>query len=174
VISLIAAVARNRVIGAGNRLPWRLPADLRRFRALTMGHPVVMGRKTYESIGRPLPGRTNIVLTRQAGYQAPGCVVVSDLDEALRAAGDATAGGETGGEVFIIGGADLYRQTLARAGRLYLTEVAADVPDGDAFFPEIDPALWQEVERIPHQPDARHPYAYAFVTYVRRPALASD
>jgi dihydrofolate reductase len=173
VISLIAAVARNHVIGAGNRLPWRLPADLQRFRALTVGHPVVMGRKTYESIGRPLRGRTNIVLTRQAGYQAPGCIVVSDLDAALRAAGE-TAGGETAPEVFIIGGAELYRQTLALAGRLYITEVTADVPDGDAFFPEIDPALWQEVERVPHQPDARHPYAYTFVTYVRRPAPASD
>ncbi len=161
-ISLIAALAENRVIGRNNTLPWRLPADLKHFRALTTGHPVILGRKNYESIGRPLPERTNIVVTRDRGYRAPGCVVVDSLDAAFAAAGDAD-------EVFIIGGAELYAQTLGRADRLYLTLVHATVP-GDTLFPEYDPGAWVEVTRERHEPDASHAYPYSFVTYDRRRA----
>lgn len=163
-VSLIAALAENRVIGRNNTLPWRLPADLKRFRRLTTGHPVILGRKNYESIGRPLPERTNIVVTRDRGYRAPGCVVVDSLDAAYAAAGDAA-------EIFIIGGAELYAQTLARADRLYLTLVHAMVP-GDTYFPEFDRAEWVEIERERREPDADHAHAYSFVTYDRRHAPA--
>ena len=161
-ISLIAALAENRVIGRNNTLPWRLPADLKHFRALTTRHPVILGRKNYESIGRPLPERTNIVVTRDRGYRAPGCVVVDSLDAAFAAAGDAD-------EVFVIGGAELYAQTLGRADRLYLTLVHATVP-GDTLFPEFDPGDWVEVTRERHEPDSSHAYPYSFVTYDRRRA----
>ena len=161
-VSLIAALAENRVIGRNNALPWRLPADLKRFRRLTTGHPVILGRKNYESIGRPLPERTNIVVTRDRDYRAPGCIVVASLDAAYAAAGDAT-------EIFIIGGAELYAQTLARADRLYLTLVHAAVP-GDTYFPEFDRAEWVEIERERHEPDANHVHAFSFVTYDRRQA----
>ena len=119
-IALIAALAENRVIGRKNRLPWRLPADLRRFKSLTMGKPVIMGRKTYESIGKPLPGRSNIVVTRDPDYRAQGCQVVHSLDQALEA-------GAGHAEVMVIGGAELYRQALGRAQRMYLTLVRAEV-----------------------------------------------
>jgi dihydrofolate reductase len=159
-ISLIAAMARNRVIGLDNQLPWRLSADLQRFKALTMGKPIVMGRKTYESIGKPLPGRTNIVVTRDTGYSADGCRVVHSIDEALLAAGDCD-------EVMIMGGADLYSQMLPRADRLYLTEVQADV-SGDARFPGFDKAQWQELERESHRADEKNEFDYDFVVLARR------
>ena len=159
-VSLIAALAENRVIGRDNTLPWRLPADLKRFRRLTTGHPVILGRKNYESIGRPLPERTNIVLTRDRAYRAPGCTVVDTLDAAYAAATDAS-------ELFVIGGAELYAQTLARADRLYLTWVHAQVP-GDTFFPTFDLADWTEIERERHEPDRDHAYGFSFVTYDRR------
>ena len=158
-ISLIAAMADNGVIGRNNRLPWRLSADLQRFKALTMGKPVVMGRKTWESIGRPLPGRTNIVVTRDVGYRAEGCVVVHSVEQALEVA----AGSD---EVMVIGGANLYQQLLDRADRLYLTQVRADV-EGDAWFPEFDSAQWREVERESHSRDDKNEYDYAFVTLDR-------
>ena len=160
VLSLIVAVADNGVIGDGNRLPWRLPEDMRWFRRRTTGKPVVMGRKTYESIGRPLPERTNIVLTRDPGYRVPGCTVVGDIDQALAAAGEAE-------EVMVMGGAEVYRQLLPRAGRLYLTRVHA-APDGDAWFPEIDPESWREVEREDHPADADHAVAYSFLILERQ------
>jgi len=138
-ISLIAAMAENHVIGRNNQLPWRLPADLKRFKALTMGKPIVMGRKTWESLGRPLPGRTNIVITRDIGYQAEGCVVVHSIDQALEVA----AGSD---EVMVIGGEKLYQQVLDRADRLYLTLVKSDV-EGDTWFPEFDLTQWREVQR---------------------------
>lgn len=163
-VSLIAALAENRVIGRNNTLPWRLPADLKRFRRLTTGHPVILGRKNYESIGRPLPDRTNIVVTRDRDYRAPGCVVVDSLDAAFAAAGDAQ-------EIFVIGGAELYAQTLGRADRLHLTLVHAAVP-GDTYFPEFDLGEWRETGRERHEPDANHAYAYSFVTYDRRRASA--
>jgi dihydrofolate reductase len=155
--ALVAALARNRVIGIGNRLPWRLPEDLERFKRLTMGAPVIMGRRTHESIGRPLPGRRNIVVTRARGATWDGCVVVHSLDEALAAAGDAAA-------AFVIGGAELYVQALPRADRLYLTLIDAEYP-GDAWFPELDPAVWREIEREPAI--SAGGVGYAFVTYDR-------
>jgi dihydrofolate reductase len=160
VISLVAAMARNRVIGAGNRLPWHLPEDLKRFKRLTMGAPVIMGRKTHESIleqaGKALPGRRNIVVTRQPGARWDGCEVAGSLDAALAAARDAP-------EVFVIGGAELYRLALPRADRLYLTLLDAAYP-GDTLFPELDPADWRETAREPGD-------GFAFVTYERiRPA----
>jgi dihydrofolate reductase len=143
-ICLIAAVASNGVIGRNNQLPWHLPEDLKYFRATTWGKPIVMGRKTFDSLGRPLPGRTNIVVTRQAGLQLTGAQVVSGLDEALtRAVSQAELDGVD--EVMVIGGEELYRQTLASADRLYLTRVELK-PDGDAWFPDFDESIWRLAE----------------------------
>lgn len=162
-VSLIAAVAENGVIGRDNALPWRLPADLKRFRRLTTGHPVIMGRRNYESIGRPLPQRANIVVTRRTDYRAPGCVVVHSLPEAFAAAGGAP-------EVFVMGGAEIYAQTISRAERLYLTRVHARVA-GDICFPAVDWTAWDEVSRERHEADDKHAYAYSFITFERvRPA----
>lgn len=158
---LIAAVARNGVIGIENRLPWRLPEDLRHFKATTLGHPVLMGRKTWESLGRPLPGRLNIVITRNPGYAAAGALVVNSLEAALAAA-SAAAPGER--EVYLIGGAELYGQALAQADRLVLTEIDADFA-GDAYFPVFDRGLWREAER--HAAVSADGLPYAFVTYQR-------
>jgi dihydrofolate reductase len=155
-------MAENRVIGVNNTLPWRLPADLRHFRQLTTGHHVIMGRRNYESIGRPLPDRTNIVVTRNRDYRAPGCEVRHSLEEALRdASGDP--------EVFVIGGAEIYRQALDKADRIYLTLVHADVP-GDTFFPEFDARDWNEISCARHEADEKNPYACSFVTYDRKTA----
>lgn len=132
-------MARNRVIGIANTLPWRLPEDLRHFKALTTGHHILMGRKTWKSLGRPLPGRTSVVITRSSGLQLPGCIVVNSIEEALSAcSGD--------DEAFFIGGAELYRQALEYADRLYLTEIQADF-EGDAWFPEFSTSQWQETGR---------------------------
>jgi dihydrofolate reductase len=158
-LSLIVAMADNHVIGHNNRLPWHLPADLKHFRAITLGKPVLMGRKTWESIGRPLPGRTNIVITRNADYLAADCVVVHSLDEALRAAGSAA-------EVMVIGGAELYRQALPQADTLYLTLVHGEF-EGDTRFPDWQPDDWRETKRIDHGPDDRNPHAYSFITLER-------
>lgn len=159
-ISLIVALARNRVIGRDNQLPWRLSADLQHFKGLTMGKPIVMGRKTCESIGKPLPGRTNIVVTRNSSFSAEGCRVVHSIDEALVAAGGAD-------EVMIMGGENLYSQLLPRADRLYLTEVQAEV-SGDAWFPELDQTQWQELERESHRADENNEFDYDFVVLARR------
>lgn len=139
VLSLVAAMARNRVIGYENRLPWHLPEDLKRFRRLTMGAPVIMGRKTFQSIGRLLPGRRNVVVTRQSGWSWDGSATAHSLDEALAITRDAA-------ERFVIGGAELYRLALPFADRLYLTLIDADCA-GDAHFPELDPHAWREHER---------------------------
>jgi dihydrofolate reductase len=152
-------MAKNRVIGANNTLPWRLPEDLKHFKALTLGHPVVMGRKTFESIGKPLPGRTNIVVTRSPGFAATGCLVVNSPEAALAVAFAA----EGGNEACVIGGAELYRALLGRADCIYLTEIDREV-EGDAYFPELDPKQWQEVERV-QVPEAA--ISCAFVTYRR-------
>lgn len=159
LIALVAAMDRNRLIGAGDRLPWRLPADLRRFRSLTMGKPVVMGRRTHESIGKVLPGRRNIVLSRNPGYCAPGCEVVADLEQALDLCADAA-------ELMIIGGAELYLKALPRAQRMYLTLLHASF-DGDTWFPEYDPHEWREIHREDHERDANSPCAYSFVDLER-------
>jgi len=158
-IALIVAMAENRVIGCNNQLPWRVPADLRHFRTLTMGKPIIMGRKTYESIGRPLPGRDNIVITADSLYQAEGCQVVHSIDQALETAGGCE-------EAMIIGGANLYRQTFENAERLYLTLVKAE-PEGDSWFPAIELQQWREIERETHKADERNEYDYDFVVLDR-------
>ena len=140
-ISLIAAMGSNRAIGIDNGLPWRLPADLRRFKALTMGHVLVMGRKTFESVGRPLPGRTNIVVTRRPDYASPGIEVAHSVEDALERAVRSEAA-----EVFIAGGEEIFRQTLDRADRMHLTWIEKDFP-GDTFFPEFDESSWRLTER---------------------------
>ena len=155
-------MAANRVIGRDGGLPWRLSDDLRRFKAITMGRPILMGRRTFESLGRPLPGRENIVITRDRGWSAPGCRVVHSLDEALAAAGDAA-------EVMVIGGAEIYRLAWPRLDRLELTEVHADV-EGDTRLEGFDAAEWREVAREHHPADERHALAFSFVTLERRPA----
>ncbi len=163
MLSVIAAMDRNGVIGKDNTLPWRLPADLQHFKRLTLGKPIVMGRATRESIGRSLPGRTNVVISRDARYRASGCVVVRSLEEALAA----LAGQE---EVMIIGGASLYAQTLGRAEHLYLTLIDAEV-QGNVYFPALDYSQWIELERETHEPDPHNPHRYSFVRLQRRPAL---
>ena len=154
-------MAKNRVIGRDNDLPWRMPADLRYFKRTTLGHHIIMGRKNYESIGRPLPQRHNIVISRNPDFTAPGCQVVNSLEAALSAA-------SSDKEIFIIGGASLYAQSLPQAERLYLTLIDAEI-QGDTYFPEIDWASWHETWREPHAADADNPYPYDFVTYERRP-----
>lgn len=164
-ISVIAAVAANGVIGRDGDLPWRLSADLRRFKRLTMGHPIVMGRRTWESLGRPLPGRTSIVVTRQVDYApgAEGVLTAGGLADALEVA-QAAPGGDA--EVFIIGGAELYRAALPMAQRLYLTHVHADVA-GDAAFPEYDAAAWQLAQSERHAADEQNDHDYSFAVYER-------
>ncbi len=159
-VSLIVAMAKNRVIGIDNTLPWHLPADLKHFKALTMGHHIVMGRKTYESIGKPLPGRTSVVVTRNAGYSAPGVTAVNSLPAAISACGDDD-------EIFVIGGAELYLQAITLADRIYLTEIGADI-HGDAYFPEINLGEWQEVSRETHLQPEPQPLQYHFVIYNRK------
>lgn len=157
-ISLIVAVAENGVIGRDGDLPWRIPADLRFFKETTMGKPIVMGRKTFESIGRALPGRTNIVISRDSSFAADDIVVVGDLEAALVVAGDVP-------EVMVIGGAQVYALALPRADRIYLTEVHA-APVGDVGFPELDPGVWRETSRTEHGSEDGVP-GYAFVTLER-------
>ncbi|WP_375767573.1 dihydrofolate reductase [Archangium gephyra] len=157
-ISAIVAMATNRCIGRDNTLPWRLPADLKRFKQLTMGHTLVMGRKTYESIGRPLPGRKTVVVTRQRNYAPEGVQVAHSLEQALELArGD--------DEAFIAGGADLYRQALAHVRRLYLTRIGQDY-EGDTFFPEVDLSGWRLISEEHHPATATEP-PFSFLTYER-------
>jgi dihydrofolate reductase len=158
-VHLIAAMSENRVIGRDNQLPWRLPADLKRFKAATMGHVLVMGRKTYESIGRPLPGRRTIVLSRDAGYRPEGVEVASSLSEALELAGDE--------EVFIAGGGEVYRRALEVADDILLTLVHGHI-EGDAFFPSLNPGIWELVEEERRPADDRHAWELSFLRYRRR------
>lgn len=158
-ISVIAALARNGVIGIDNRLPWRLPEDLAHFKALTLGHPVLMGRKTFESLGRPLPGRTNVVITRNHDYRPEGCLVADSIPAAIALCRDAD-------EVFFIGGAELYAQAIPLADRLYLTEVAIDA-EGDARFPGYDRAAFSEIARTPQRGSKGDALAFDFVVYAR-------
>lgn len=159
-ISLVAAMARNRAIGIDNRLPWRLPADLRHFRTLTTGGVVIMGRKTFESLGRPLPERRSIVISRDPAFHAPNpCTTVTSWEAALAAAGPVA-------EVFVIGGASLYTQTLPLADRIYLTRVDTEIA-GDAFFPEWPDTAWVETARACHPADAANPYPYCFTVLER-------
>ncbi|KOF55238.1 dihydrofolate reductase [Achromobacter sp. DMS1] len=156
-LTLIVAYSDNRVIGRDNALPWKLPGDLAHFKRSTLGHPIIMGRKTWDSLGRPLPGRRNIVISRNAGLRAEGATVVESLDAALAAcAQDA--------EAYVIGGAQIYAQALPRARRVLATEVHAEV-EGDAFFPLLPSFQWKETARAPQPPE--NGYAYDFVTYER-------
>jgi dihydrofolate reductase len=164
-LALIAAVARNGVIGAGDALPWRLSSDLKRFKALTMGKPLIVGRRTFQAIGRTLPGREIIVVTRDEAYAPEGVEVARDIDSALRLA-EAKAGAAGVDEVVVAGGGEIYAQTIGRAGRLYVTEVDL-APEGDAHFPPIDPALWREVRREPGERGPRDEADFAFVEYAR-------
>lgn len=159
IISLIWGMDNNRLIGKENGLPWRLPADMAWFKKSTMGKPILMGRKTYESIGRPLPGRTNLILTRQSGMKIEGCTVIHSIDEALAEVADAE-------EIMVMGGAEIYALLLERADRLYITEIDGSF-EGDAWFPEFDLSLWRESGREEHQPDEKNLYAYAFITMER-------
>jgi dihydrofolate reductase len=158
--SLVVAMDRNRVIGRDNALPWRLPDDLAYFKRVTLGHPVIMGRRTWESIGRALPGRLNIVVSRDPGYAAPGCTVVTSLDAAWKAAGDVP-------EACVIGGTSLFEAALATADAIHLTEVDAEVP-GDTYFPPFDRGAWVEHEVLRHPADARHAHPFRIVRLERR------
>jgi dihydrofolate reductase len=160
--SLVVAMSRNRVIGRDNRLPWRLPADMAYFKRVTLGHPVIMGRKTWESIGKPLPGRKNIVVSRNRDYEAPGAIVVGSLDEAWKAAEGAT-------EASVIGGTSLFSEALSKADRIHLTEVQAEVP-GDTWFPEFDRSGWSEHEVERHARDERHEHPFRMVVLERKRA----
>jgi len=159
-ISIIVAMDKKGVIGLEGDLPWHLSADLKRFKAMTMGKPLIMGRKTHESIGRPLPGRKNIILTQSQEFKAEGCTVVHSLEEALLAAGEVD-------EVMIMGGSGIYDQSLDRANRLYITEVHADV-SGDVYFPEFDRGEWVEIEREYHSADDKNDFDYSFVVMERK------
>ena len=156
IISLIAAMGKNRVIGHDNSIPWKLPADMKRFKDLTTGKPVIMGRKTFESIGRPLPNRTNIIITSDKNYKADGCIVVHSVDEALKVA--------KGDEIMIIGGAQIYKQFLPIANRMYLTFIDKNF-EGDAYFPEYDKHEWKEISREEHVDE--NSFKYAFVNFER-------
>ena len=158
-LSIISAMDENRLIGQRNALPWHLPADLAFFKRTTLGKPVLMGRKTYESIGKPLPGRRNVIISRDTGYRAEGCEVCCSIDQAMQLVDDVP-------EAMLIGGASLYTQTLDLADHLYITEIKA-VFEGDAWFPKIDPMRWQETWREEHTADEKNPYSYAFVKYTR-------
>ena len=164
-ISLVVAVADNGVIGRGGALPWRLPDDMRHFKAVTMGKPVLMGRRTFESIGRPLPGRRNLLLSRGGAADADGIERVQTVQEACKLVGDAT-------ELCVIGGAQVYVATLPYAKRIYLTQVHAAVT-GDTYFPMHELSAWREVERVEHPADERHAYAMSFVTLLRQAATGS-
>lgn len=151
-------MGKNRAIGNAGKIPWHLPADLAHFKSLTMGHPVIMGRKTYESIGKPLLGRQNIVVTRQVGYLAEGCIMVTSLEDAVEIA--------QGDEVFIIGGAEIYRQALPLADRVYLTVVDEEFT-ADAYFPELNEKDWRRTEIIQGTKDEKNPYNHTFLTFER-------
>jgi dihydrofolate reductase len=156
-LSLIVAIAKNRVIGVNNTLPWHLPEDLKRFRALTTGHHIIMGRKTYDSLGRLLPGRTTVIVTRNPDYKVEGAIVVHSLEAAIEACGDDN-------EAFLIGGAELYKDGLKLANKLYITEIDAEY-EGDAFFPEFDMLEWRAGERETHQADKC--LGFSYITYQR-------
>lgn len=158
-VNLVVAMAENGVIGRDGGLPWQLPGDLRRFREVTLGHPLVMGRRTHESIGRVLPGRLNIVISRDPACAAAGCVVVPSLDAALAAAGDAR-------EIMVVGGAAVYAAALPLAARLFITEVHARV-DGDVRFPDFDRADWREVAREPHAGEGEYDYSFVVLERAR-------
>lgn len=165
IVSLVAAVARNFVIGKDNDLPWRLPDDMKFFMDTTKGHYVILGRKNYESLPkkfRPLPDRTNVVITRQKNYEAQGALIVHSIEEALN-----IAALNRESEAMVIGGADIYTLALPLADRLYITEVNA-VVDGDVYFPKFDKSKWKEISRVHHHADDRHAHSFDFVVYEKK------
>ncbi len=162
-VAAIVACSKNRAIGRDNQIPWYLPADLRFFKKTTLHHSILMGRKTHESIGRPLPKRSNIVVTRQKDYEAAGCEVFYSLLDAVKAV---QKKGET--ELFIIGGGEIYRQALSICHRIYYTEVDLEVPDASVFFPELPETTWHLVSTQPHQADENNPHPYTFKIYDRK------
>ena len=159
-VSIIVAMAQNRTIGVNNTLPWRCPEDLKHFKALTMGHHMIMGRKTFDSIGKPLPGRTTVIVTRNDALKVDGCLVAHSLSEAIKLCASDT-------DIFIVGGADIYAQSMALAATLYITEIQEDV-DGDAHFPEFDRNAWQVTAREVRSQTEPQALEYHFVTYRRR------
>ncbi len=159
-LCIIVALSKNRTIGIDNQLPWRCPEDLKRFKALTMGHHMIMGRKTFDSIGRVLPGRTTVVVTRDENLAIEGCLVAHSLEQAITLCGNDA-------EIFIVGGAQIYRQAMDLADTLHVTEIQKEVR-GDAHFPEIDREKWQETSRQPHHQSTPEPLEFHFVTYRRR------
>lgn len=159
-IAIIAAMARNRTIGVNNSLPWRCPEDLKHFKSLTMGHHIIMGRRTFDSIGAPLPGRTTVVVSRDRDLNIDGCLVAHSLPEALAACGGDSV-------IFIAGGADIFAQALALADTLFLTEIQQDV-EGDTYFPEFDKHAWQEISREVRSQENPQPLDFHFVTYRRK------
>ena len=166
IISIIAALGNNRVIGNKNKLPWDLPADMDHFRELTLGKPIIMGQKTFESIGKALPGRHNIVLTRDEGLSIPDCEVAFSLEHAVELARKSEMG-KISGEVMICGGASVYEQYLSRANKMYLTFIDGDF-EGDTFFPEFSFEEWKEVEKISHEIDEKNRYPYFFIVFERK------
>lgn len=165
-IAIIAAMGENRAIGLRGKIPWHLATDFKRFKELTMGHPIIEGRKTYESIGKPLPGRTNIVITSNRDFKAPGCLIAGSLEEALRLADNRIAA-ENGDIVFICGGEQVYRAALPHANVIYLTVVQGSF-EGDAFFPEIPAGQWELVDSQFHEKDDANPVAFTWLTYERK------
>ncbi|MBN2596728.1 dihydrofolate reductase [Labilibaculum sp.] len=159
-VSIIVAVSRNQVIGKDNQLIWKLSADLKRFKALTTGHTIIMGRKTFESIGKPLPNRTSVIITRQGDYVAEGCIVVNSLEKALERFSDQE-------EVFIIGGGTIYKEALVKANKIYYTKVHKDF-EGDTFFPVLDLKEWKSVSREDCLPDEKNEVPYSFIDYIRK------
>ncbi|MBI2605852.1 MAG: dihydrofolate reductase [Deltaproteobacteria bacterium] len=162
-LSCVVAADRNGAIGTGGKLPWRMPADLRHFKIVTFGHPVIMGRKTYESIGKPLHDRTNIVITRNKAFRADGCLMTGTFAEAVERA-KSSPGSD---EVFVIGGAEIYALALPQAERIYFTLIETKVPGADAFFPKLDPKVWRLAHDEPHPADAQNPFAFRFQIYLR-------
>lgn len=161
MIAIVVAVAENNVIGKDNQLIWHLPSDLKHFKNITMGHPMLMGRKTYESIGKPLPGRTTIIITRQPDFNAEGCIVVNSIQEAISEAKQLDE------QAYLIGGAEIYRQALDVTDTIYLTRIYHSF-EGDTFFPEIKEDEWQKVSEEHHEPDEKNRYPYSFIKLERK------
>lgn len=160
ILSIIAAVSENNIIGSNNNLVWNLPADLKRFKQITSGHYIIMGRKTYESVGKPLPNRTNIIITTDKTYKAEGCLVFNTI-------GEATDYAKTQDEVFILGGGNIYKQTINIADKMYITRIHESF-EGDTYFPIIEKSVWGEELVETHQPDEKNKYSYSFINYIRK------
>jgi dihydrofolate reductase len=161
MVAIVVAVADNNVIGKDNQLIWHLPADLKHFKSITMGHPMIMGRKTFDSIGKPLPGRTSIIITRQQDFKAEGCIVVNSVQEAIAKAR------ELDDTVCIIGGAEIYKQAMPLVDTIHLTRVHHTF-EGDTFFPELQPEDWETVSEVQHEPDEKNKYKYSFLELKRK------